>query len=393
MKSEKLNIFEYLNKKPLFYKKIDLQRMPKTYNLIKYHINIPPVIHIIGTNGKGSTGRFLAHTLLKRGYTVGHYTSPHILKFNERIWINGKDIDDEKLETIHQKLQKLLPTEISNSLSYFEYTTLLAALAFEGLDFVIMEAGLGGEFDATNVFDKKITLVTTIDYDHKDFLGKTIEEIATTKLNAIQKEAIIGKQIRKFQVPGSRFQVNLIDFAKKLKPNAKIYKFLDFFEQKEIDNLEKSFKFPKFLFNNYLLALSFLKKEGISFSIKDIDDLKLKGRFEEIEKDLWIDVGHNPLAAREIAKALTKKVNLVYNTYADKDYEEILKILKPKINKLYLIDVDNSRIEKKENIKKTARKLGIEIDDFKEIKKPMLVFGSFSVVEEFLRSKFAGKSI
>jgi dihydrofolate synthase/folylpolyglutamate synthase len=393
MKSEKLNIFEYLNKKPLFYKKIDLQRMPKTYNLIKYHINIPPVIHIIGTNGKGSTGRFLAHTLLKRGYTVGHYTSPHILKFNERIWINGKDIDDEKLETIHQKLQKLLPTEISNSLSYFEYTTLLAALAFEGLDFVIMEAGLGGEFDATNVFDKKITLVTTIDYDHKDFLGKTIEEIATTKLNAIQKEAIIGKQIRKFQVPGSRFQVNLIDFVKKLKPNAKIYKFLDFFEQKEIDDLEKSFKFPKFLFNNYLLALSFLKKEGISFSIKDIDDLKLKGRFEEIEKDLWIDVGHNPLAAREIAKALTKKVNLVYNTYADKDYEEILKILKPKINKLYLIDVDNSRIEKKENIKKTARKLGIEIDDFKEIKKPMLVFGSFSVVEEFLRSKFAGKSI
>ena len=389
MESEKLNVFEYLNKKPLFYKKIDLQRMPKAYNLIKNRLNIPPVIHIIGTNGKGSTGRFLAHTLLKRGYTVGHYTSPHILKFNERIWINGEDIDDEKLEIIHQKLQKLLPTEISNSLSYFEYTTLLAALAFEGIDFVILEAGLGGEFDATNVFDKKITLITTIDYDHQNFLGEMIEEIATTKLNAIQKEVIIGKQIRKFQVPSSKFQVNLIDFAKKLKPNAKIYNYLDFFEQKEIEDLKKNFKFAPFLFDNYLLAMSFLKKENINFSIKDIDDLKLKGRFEEIEKDLWIDVGHNPLAAREIAKALSKKVNLVYNTYADKDYEEILKILKPKINKLYLIDVENPRIEKKENIKKIAKKLEIAVEDFRKIKKPLLVFGSFSVVEEFLR-RFSG---
>jgi dihydrofolate synthase/folylpolyglutamate synthase len=300
-------------------------------------------------------------------------------------------------------LQKLLPTEISDALSYFEYTTLLAALAFEGLDFVILEAGLGGEFDATNVFDKKITLITTIDYDHQNFLGERIEEIATTKLNAIQDEAIIGKQIRKFQVPSSKFQVNyvrnlknrqvpsskfqvnLIDFAKKLKPNAKIYEFLDFFEIEEIEDLKKNFKFAPFLFDNYLLAMSFLKKENINFSIKDIEDLKLKGRFEEIEKDLWIDVGHNPLAAREIVKALSKKVNLVYNTYADKDYEEILKILKPKIDKLYLIDVDNPRIEKKENIKKTAIKLGIEVGEFKEIKKPMLVFGSFSVVEEFLR--------
>ena len=78
-------------------------------------------------------------------------------------------------------------------------------------------------------------------------------------------------------------------------------------------------------------------------------------------------------------------MNLVYNTYADKDYENILKILKPKINKLYLIDVDNPRIENKENIKQVAINLGIEVEDFKEIKKPMLIFGSFSVVEEFLR--------
>ncbi len=374
MENEKVE--EFLEKKPLFYKEIDYLRMPKTFNLIKDKINILPVIHIVGTNGKGSTGRFLAHTLLKRGFSVGHYTSPHILKFNERIWINGTDISDEKLQKVHEKLQSLLPKNVIESLSYFEYTTLLAALAFEGLDFVILEAGLGGEFDATNVFDKKISLITTIDYDHLDFLGKTITEIASTKLASVKKEAIIGKQIH-----------NIENVKCKMENAGKIfYNYKDFFDYDEIKKLKESFKFPEFLFDNYLLAMSFLKKEGIKFDIKDIEDLRLPGRFEEIEKDLWIDVGHNPLAAGAIVNSLEKKVNLVYNTYKDKNYEEILKILKPKINKLYLIDVDNERIEDKEKIKNVAKKLGIKIEDFKEIKKPMLVFGSFSVVEEFLKN-------
>ncbi|WP_457564070.1 bifunctional folylpolyglutamate synthase/dihydrofolate synthase [Caminibacter pacificus] len=374
-----MSVSEFLNRKPLFYKEIDVLRMPRAYNLIRNKIKIPPVIHIIGTNGKGSTGRFLAHTLLKRGYKVGHYTSPHIMKFNERIWINGENISDEFLEEVHQKLQKLLPKNVIDSLSYFEYTTFLAALSFEGLDFVIMEAGLGGEFDATNVFEKEISLVTTIDLDHQSFLGDNIIDIATTKLNSIQNEAIIGKQIHE--------DVEWV-VQKKINEGKKIYKYLDFFEIDEIEELKKEFKFAKFLFPNFLLAMSYLKKRGISFSPKDLDDLRLPGRFEEIEKDLWIDVGHNPLAAREIVKSLPKKVNLVYNTYADKDYEEILKILKPKINKLYLIDVKNDRIEEKEKRKKTAEKLGIDVEEFKKIKKPMLVFGSFSVVEEFLKEYY-----
>ena len=382
MKNEKYSIFKFLNQKPLFYKKIDLKRMPKTYNLIKDKINIPPVIHIIGTNGKGSTGRFLAHTLLKRGFSIGHYTSPHILEFNERIWINGKNIDNESLERIHLKLQKILSENVVNSLSYFEYTTLLAAFAFEGLDYVIMEAGLGGEFDATNVFEKKISLITTIDYDHQAFLGNTIEEIATTKLNSIDKEAIIGRQIHP-EIENVKWKME--------NEGKKIYNYLKFFKKEEIENLKKEFKFAPFLFDNYLLAMSFLKKENIPFDIKDIKDLTLPGRMQEIEKDLWIDVGHNPLAARAIANTLPKKVNLVYNTYSDKDYKEILKILKPKINKLYLIKVDNERIEKPEKIKKTALGLGIEAEEFKEIKKPMLVFGSFSVVEEFLKWKKSKK--
>ena len=386
-----MQLSEFLNKKPLFYKKIDLKRMPRTYRLIKNDIDIEPIIHIVGTNGKGSTGRFLAHTLLKRGFSVGHYTSPHILRFNERIWINGKDIDNQTLEEIHSRLQKLLPKEAIESLSYFEYTTLLAALAFEGLDYVIMEAGLGGEYDATNVFDKQISLITTIDKDHQNFLGDTIDKIALTKLNSIQNEAIIGKQLHN-QLKIENEELSITNFAKKIKPHAKIYDYLEFFEKDEIEKLKRDFKFAPFLFENYLLAMSFLKKNKIDFDINDLEDLTLKGRFESLEKDLWIDVGHNPLAAREIVKNLPSKVNLVYNTYADKDYEEILKILKPKIKKLFIIDINNERIEKKEKIKKTASKLGIDTEEFIKIEKPMLVFGSFSVVEEFLKWKKSKKS-
>ncbi len=378
-----MEVDKFLNSKPLFYKKIDYLRMPRAFSYVKDKIKLNPVIHIVGTNGKGSTGRFLAHTLLKRGFKVGHYTSPHILKFNERIWINGEDISDEKLEEAHQKLKKYLPSKLLDELSYFEYTTLLAALSFEGLDFVIMEAGLGGEFDATNVFDKKISLITTIDHDHQDFLGNSISEIASTKLKSIDKEAIIGKQIH-----------NIENVKCKMENVGKIfYYYKDFFDYEEIKKLKNNFKFASFLFDNYLLAMSFLKKEGIKFDINDIDDLTLKGRFEEIEEDLWIDVGHNPLAAKAIVNNLEKKVNLVYNTYKDKNYKEILKILKPKINKLYLIDVKNPRIEDKENIKKVANSLGIEVEEFSEIKKPMLVFGSFSVVEEFLKEYYASKNI
>ncbi|WP_457560324.1 bifunctional folylpolyglutamate synthase/dihydrofolate synthase [Caminibacter sp.] len=385
-----MSVFEFLESKPLFYKEIDYERMPRAYNLIAEKLNLSPVIHIVGTNGKGSTGRFLAHTLFKRGYSVGHYTSPHILRFNERIWINGSEISYEKLQEVHQKLYNLLGKEVSESLSYFEYTTLLAAFAFERLDFVIMEAGLGGEFDATAVFPQKISLITPIDYDHQAFLGNSIKEIAKTKLNSIKNEAIMGKQVNTIENEKWKMEndgISIFEFAKIIKPDLPIFYYLDFFDIEEIEDLRKDFKFAPFLFDNYLLAMSFLRREGISFSIKDIDDLTLKGRFEKIEEDLWIDVGHNPLAARSIVKSLPKKVNLVYNTYADKDYEKILKILKPKINKLYLIDVKNPRIEKKENIKKVATKLGIEVEEFKEIIKPMLVFGSFSVVEEFIRRK------
>ncbi|NPA54847.1 MAG: bifunctional folylpolyglutamate synthase/dihydrofolate synthase [Epsilonproteobacteria bacterium] len=370
---------EFLESKPLFYQKIDYDRMPNCWNKIKNSFKKPKkIIHIIGTNGKGSTGRFLATYLHNMGFSVGHYTSPHIQKFNERIWVNGKDIDDESLERAHQFLQNTIPKKYLQTLSYFEYTTLLAMRIFGDMDYVILEAGLGGEKDATSVFERDITLVTPIDYDHQAFLGDTIKDIATTKLNSIQNKAIIGKQIHD----------EVYDLTRK-------YPFyIDYFDNYEIAEIRKFIKehnFASYLADNLALALACVVEEGLRLDLKYLKNIHLKARLQKIDKNTYIDVGHNPLAAKAILNEFApQKINLIYNTYKDKDYKQILTILKPIINKLFLIDINDPRILQKEQLLKTAQELGIDVSSYDKsdsIDSPTLVFGSFSVVEEFLNEK------
>ncbi len=112
--SEFLN---YLNTKPLYYKTIDHTRIHKAYTLVESHIKHPKTIHIVGTNGKGSTGRTLAHLIFQNGQSVMHYSSPHILHFHERIWLNGTPSSDETLNKAHQKLLELLGQSVSDTLS------------------------------------------------------------------------------------------------------------------------------------------------------------------------------------------------------------------------------------------------------------------------------------
>ncbi len=98
---------KFLDNKPLYYETIDYSRMPRVHEKIKSQFNTPKIIHLIGTNGKGTTGRFLATALYSLGFSTGHYTSPHILNFNERIWLNGEEVSDETLNSAHIKLLKI----------------------------------------------------------------------------------------------------------------------------------------------------------------------------------------------------------------------------------------------------------------------------------------------
>lgn len=370
----------FLEDKPLYYKEIDHERVHNAYGMLKPHIRQPRTIHVVGTNGKGSTGRMIAHFAYKNGLTVGHFSSPHILKFNERIWLNGSDSRDEVLEKAHQKLFTILGKEMSEELSYFEYTTLLAFVVFEHCDLMVLEAGLGGEFDATNVCDKALSVITPIGIDHQDFLGESIEEIAGTKIRSIQKQMLLAPQVYD----------EVVEVAKEvaLEKGAKLHLSLCLSHRmRELEVIAQEKSWGDYLIDNACVALQALDILAISYDVNDLRSLELFGRFYPLTEKLRIDVGHNPLAAKSIVKALEEKVVLIYNSLDDKDYEAVLQTLKPKVKRVEIIPIDSQRATTLSEIEKALEKVGISYGYFEsKIDKDehYLVFGSFYVVEEFL---------
>jgi len=400
----------FLNHKPLYYKEIDHKRVHQAYALLKPHIRHPKTVHIVGTNGKGSTGRILSHLAFNfqhSDFSVGHYSSPHILKFNERFWLDGTDVADEVLDLAHQKLFGILGQTMSESLSYFEYSTLLALVVFENCDLMVLEAGLGGEFDATNVCDKELSIITPIGIDHQAFLGDTIEEIATTKINSIQKKVLLAPQVYD----------EVVEIAKKIakekgamlfESRRSGYPYPDNTVPKiKIDNADKTLDvgvgaprptnieaiaaqkdWPNYLLDNATVALKALELLDIPYEVNDLKSLKLFGRFYALTNNIRIDVGHNPLAASAIEKALEDKVVLIYNSLDDKEYEEVLAILKPKVKRVEIIPITSQRATTLEEIENALDKVGLDYSTFNnEINEDenYLVFGSFYVLEEFLK--------
>ena len=373
------NLEEFLKYKTLYYDKIDFTVVKSSWDKLSQKIKLPFVIHIVGTNGKGSTGRFLAHYLHKKDFKVLHYSSPHIMKFNERIWINGNDVSDKNLELAHKFLQDLFEIELLEKLTYFEYTTLLAFYLSKDFDYLVLEAGLGGEFDATNVVENNLSLITTIGLDHQSFLGNTVEEIAATKMRSCDNKMLIGYQVFP-EVVQTAFRVKE-QILEQRNRNIEIIEVKDF-EKYSIND-----KFASYLKRNLHLVIACLSELKIPINLKLFDDVPLFGRCQKIASNITIDVGHNPLAATVIAKEFeNKKITLIYNSYGDKDYVEVLKILKPIIKKVVIINLDDKRIVKKEELQKVIKQLNIINKETIKIEEneEYLVFGSFLVVEKFL---------
>ncbi len=373
-----LTFEEFIDKKPLYYKEIDHKRVHQAYAILKPHLSRPQVIHVVGTNGKGSTGRIMA-TLLYDRYRVGHFSSPHILRFNERIWIDGEDISDNALEEAHQQLYTILGAEISQTLSYFEYTTLLSFVATQYVDILVLEAGLGGEFDATNVIEKELSVITPIGLDHQAFLGESIEEIAITKLNSIYKKALVGLQLYD----------EVYNVAKDIasKKRTELY-ILDKEVDKTLLAITEDLNWAYYLYENAKLALKALDILNLSYTLESLYKVELFGRFYKIAPNITIDVGHNLLATEALVKALDKRVVLIYNSLDDKDYTAILRLFKPLVEWVEIIDIQSDRAIKDYKLVAVLEKLDIQYKKFDTIStdKNYLVFGSFYTVEAFLNS-------
>ena len=370
------DVFEYLSSKGAEYKAIDIQRFPRVFQKISSKITQPKIVHIIGTNAKGSTGRTIAHYLNKLGKKTLHYSSPHIFKVNERIWVDGESISDEYLQKLHEKANRLLSRDDLESLSYFEYLTLLMIVGLEDFEYGIIEAGLGGEFDATNVLKKNLSIITPIGLDHKEFLGDTIEMIATTKINSVKNQAIIANQTQEVLEIARKKVEHLYTIKEQLNDEEQL-RYREYFGG----------KYSSYLVENILVGLSAIKLLGYTIDLSYFEGLEFFGRYYQYKKNIIIDVGHNELAAQAISKELQgKKIHLIYNTYKEKDYKTILNILKPNIIKLLIINIINDRILPLNELQKNEDELVIEYEYSKscESDKEYLVFGSFAVIEGFV---------
>ena len=400
-----MSLAKFLDGKPLYYKEIDYGRIIRAYDTIKGHLKPFKIIHIIGTNGKGSTGRFLAQILSQNGAKVGHYTSPHIFKFNERFWLNGEVASDEILEVAHERLQALLSDEYKIKTSYFEYMTLLSAVLFEGCDYFVCEAGMGGVLDATNVFEKELSIFTPIGFDHTAILGNSLEEISRTKFEAMGKRAILNDEMNEISVAIAKEIASdkkaVLSFPREILTKENL---------NEITNYADKFNLPEFLRSNLTLAYAAAKILDSSIDIKKLGALSLRGRCEKIVSNLYVDVGHNELGAKAVAKKFSqeefsgKKLTLVYNSFLDKDFKAVLAALKPVIEGVLLYHYHcEGRELGGELINKALNELEIshrefepsDMNDIKEAKngKIYLAFGSFHLAEAFLKEYYASKGL
>ncbi|ACI28225.1 folylpoly glutamate synthase [Helicobacter pylori G27] len=334
---------------------------------------------MVGTNGKGSTGRFLTLLLADQNFKVLHFTSPHVFEFRERFFLNGSIVKESVLENAHQQLQS---HAFSSACSYFEYATLLAVMLAKDCDYLVLEAGLGGEFDSTNALEKTLSVFTPIDYDHKEFLGDSLESIAQTKLKAMGSLSIIAPQ-----------QELVLNAAQKIakEKHAKLIVVQNEISKGVREYIER-YHLARFLAMNLEVALKAFEtlmpcnKQEV---LKNLKPLNLIGRCELLSPNILIDVGHNPHSAKalkeEIKRIFNAKIVLIYNCYQDKDAFLVLEILKPVVKKVLILELHEERVIQLEKLKGILEALGLEyaLFEYLEENENYLVYGSFLVANAF----------
>lgn len=322
------------------------------------------IIHIAGTNGKGSVGTFIASVLQKAGYKVGRFVSPTIYCYEERFQINGSYINNDDFAQV-MTLVKAAADKISFDPTGFELETVAALCYFkmEKCDVSIIECGLGGKNDATNVIDNNmLTVLTSISLDHTALLGSTTAEIAEEKCGIIKEgtqvvsacqestaEVVIKKHCEQSSVP-CRF-VNNADIL-----NRKYIMPCQSFDFEKYKSVEISM-LGEYQFENAALALKcidVLKETGFNITDESIysgmREAHWGGRFEIIGSDpvFILDGAHNPDAAQRLKNSLDLyfggcKFNFITGIFADKDYDGILKITAPLADKIFVIKAPSPR--------------------------------------------------
>ena len=327
----------------------DLKRLKDLMNKFDDPQNtLNNVIHIAGTNGKGSTAAFLKEILEAHDLSVNIYTSPHLINFNERIRINKKLISDKNLINI---LEEVELKNNCNPITFFEITTAAAFIAFKQFptDFNIFETGLGGRLDATNIIEnKKLTIITKIGFDHEEFLGNNIEKIAKEKAGILRKNVpvIIAQQnnddAMKTLINAAKELNSMQIEVKRISKNTKLGLVGDF----QYENAATAFTAAKFLIPS--ISLSKVKQAFATTSwsgrIQELND----GKIFNLRKNVTvIDGSHNQDGAIVLNQYLTKKSlgkwNIIISMLNNRKVKDFVEIFKNHINQIYSITIPETK--------------------------------------------------
>ena len=377
-----------------------------------------PVVVVAGTNGKGSVCAYLSQIYTQAGFKVGTLTSPHLLRYNERIAVNTRPVEDAAIVASFERIEA---ARAGISLTYFEFNTLAAVDIFirEKVDVMVLEVGLGGRLDAVNVFDADCAVVTSVDLDHQAFLGDTVEQVAFEKAGVFRsgKPAICG------QTPPPE---SLRRHAGEI--GAELLLIKRDFDFSTLENVQWSYRyhpqnsdgrtrnrnalpFPAlrgaYQLSNAACALTVLECLGDRLPV-DIAAIKRglllvenPGRFQVLPgRPLTVlDVGHNTHAARALRRSLinlmfAEKRTAVFSILADKDIDGVLDIVKDQFDEWHIAPLDVPRGMTAEVLVRKLSEHGIEnVKVFENIEKAyraalekagendrIVVFGSFHTV-------------
>lgn len=376
------------------------------------------VITIAGTNGKGSSAAILESILLASGYSVGCYTSPHLLEYNERIRVDGRMASDQAICAAFERVDQARG-EIS--LTYFEFGTLAALDIFAGarLDVVILEVGLGGRLDAVNIIDPDVSLITSIDIDHSDWLGDSRDQIALEKAGILRpgRPAVFG---------GTNPPQALLDRASELGVDLSVAG-KDFTYTFTNDSwgwsgrctgyarIPRPIHKGRFVLQNSAAVLMVLElmRERLAITVdsvtKGIQGMVIPGRFQVIQGavTLILDVAHNPEAASELAANLRAmpvkgRILAVFSALADKDIAGVVGPLAGLIDRWYIGRIDAERAAGLEQLAGSITASGADPSSIyrngslsqaiakamadAETHDTLIVFGSFFTVAEMMKS-------
>lgn len=350
------------------------------------HKKLPPVIHVAGTNGKGSLIAYLSAILEKAGYSVHRYISPHLIRFNERIQLNGRQISDEYLQALLERVVGYVDKEPVTS---FESTTAAAFLAFSEhpADVLILETGMGGRMDATNVIDTPLlTAITPISFDHTNFLGNTLTEIATEKAGIMKAgvPCIVGRQrneaLKVIEKTAKRLKSELYRCDKEWQlawqAGSTVYE-----SAKRTVPLKPSLA-GKHQFDNAAAAVACVDMlpgfhitdghivQGLESAVWPARLQRLKqGRLAALVPkgmELWLDGGHNPQGADALAQWIgdrnMREVYLVCGMIKGKDSGAFLKSLSAYVQGVYTVTIPDEPVSQPaEQLEMAAREAGMQV--------------------------------